>query len=112
MLSGPVAKWVQDQYGSMAVLQTTRPVATTAGFRILGFNPNRPQWLIVNTGIQAVTIQWERLDTGATGLVLAGGGSSVGVNARDDFLLPIFDVYVFTMAATSALYIIEMVAQQ
>ena len=79
---------------------------------MLGFNPNRPQWLIANTGIQAVTFQWERLDINKTGIEIAPGGSVIASNVRDDFLLPIFDLYGFTMAATSEIYIVEMIAQQ
>ena len=73
--------------GRFAVEERTVTVTTTVA-ELLRNDPERVDWLIVNTGAVELEVGWTRPATGADSIPIAANGGSLTVNINEDFVLP------------------------
>jgi len=90
------------------------PVTNSVGtsiVRILGNNPNRMSFSIVNLGTSAMFIAPDNGPSTSRGIRLDAGGGSFSANWRDDAHLTGWDWFAIAEAAAQSIFVLEVVAR-
>lgn len=76
--------------------------------RILGNNPNRLAWVIVNLGLNVAYLGFDQDVSATRGIVLTGGGGFVSMLWSEEFETVGYEIYCQGTLADN-LYVIEIV---
>lgn len=105
-MAGAVAEILATMFSGPVGVEEREEAPGSTPAEILGNDPERLAYLIVNTGSVVVRLSWKRGGTAADAVPLDADGGSLSVNVRDDYTLPTHAVLANADAGTGTLRII------
>lgn len=102
------ALYAQKRFGAQTRIRESRPTAGVTPAAMLGQNPKRLFWMLVNTSVNAVSYG-EAFDlTVSNGLPLAPSGGGVSMAVDEDGEAVTYPVMAVASIAASTMYAIEV----
>jgi len=106
---GAARAFTQLQLGGPCTEQDSQVTATNTAAIFLQGNADRVGLLMINLGANDVYLSLTSSVSTTQGIKLPQSGGNVSMNVRDDFTLPSRTFYGITNAATSAVYVLEII---
>jgi len=106
----PLKQLIDEKFGIKTqprVNSLTNSVGTTVT-QILGNNPNRVSWLIVNLAAQGIYIGFDRTVSSTKGVYLPPNGGSASMVFDEDFHTVSYEVFGIS-TAVSPVYVLEII---
>lgn len=117
----PVAQsWAEPSVGQTAALFSrnrwgiptqpviSRPTASTTAADIIGGDPRRVFWMVVNRGTTDVNLDVGATATSGNGILLAAGGGYASMDVLEDAEAVTYSVSVLASSGTPQLWVYEV----
>jgi hypothetical protein len=102
------AEFAQNRFGGPTRVQSTSVTLSTTFGQILGGNPRRVFWTIINRGTTDVGIDTDPASSQATGILLAAGGGYASMDVTEDGESVAWPVYGASASGTPQVRILEV----
>ena len=106
---GAARAYTEIELGGPCTEIESNPTVSTTVSQIVGGNGDRVGLLIINMGANQIEMGLTPSVSTTNAIPIPGGGGFFQVNVADDFTLPTRAWYAITDAATTTLYILEIV---
>lgn len=105
-LPSGVAQDVTDRvFGGTLIPVETNPTLGGGSEAILGGDPERASWLVINLSPSEVFLSWGNSVSATNGILLPANGGYVSTNVQDDGDLVSLPLFAYTAAAGPQIYI-------
>ena len=108
--TGAARWWTEGQLGGPTRENESNPTCQNAPTKLVNNNPDRVGLIMINLGANDVYIALNNGVSTTNGIKLPANGGNVTMTVRDDFTLPGREWDGITNAATSAMYVLEEIA--
>lgn len=111
-MPGAVAELIAKDFGGpVTVREREVTVADTPATRILGNNPERLAYIIVNQASGDLRLRFSAAGAGGSSFIpISASGGSLSVDVREDFTLPTHEVFGDLLTDPGAqVYVVEII---
>ena len=84
-------------------------VSDASATRVLDLNPRRLFWLLVNRGVDDVSLRFESYDVDAFGILATAYGGIVSASVDEDGEAVTYEVWAQSLRGSVPLYVVEVV---
>jgi len=108
---GAASAYVEATFGLHTKVNENPSGITQVGtsvVQILRNNPDRLAYLILNLSSNDMYVGFSNEVSSTNGILLVSAGGMFSVNVRDDFELPVKEVYAVSTGANSPIYVMEI----
>jgi len=105
---GAALAWSQQQLGGLLEIKESNPTATTSAAQLVENNADRVALIIFNLGANDVFIAFNSGVSSTNGIKLVANGGFVTLTLRDDYTIQSYNFWFIAAAATSSVYVFEL----
>lgn len=108
-MSGVVAELLLREGGGSFTVRETDLLVSPAASEMLGNNPERVGYTLINTGSPVLQVGWGLPLATPNAIPIQGEGGGIIVGVREDFILPIFPLFGVVAAGLASVHIVEII---
>lgn len=109
--SGAARLYLQKKFGGFFREQESTPSSAVAAASIVNAHPDRLGLLVVNLGVNVVTLGLTGAVTSSAGFDIAPNGGGVSFDVDEDFTLVTRQLFATSPGGASQMYVLELIRE-
>lgn len=109
--TGAARLYLQQRFGGFFRESESVPVSAAVAASVVNGHPDRLGLLVVNLGVNTVTLGLDGTISANKGFEIAPGGGGVSFDVDEDFTLVTRQFFAVSPAGNSQLYVLEMIRE-
>ena len=108
-----LSRYVEKIFGvkTRMVVNPLSKVVNSAATKVLGNNPDRFSWAIVNLSDETMYLAWSQDVSSSKGVLLTANGGSTSLTANEDLELVGYPVWMIATSDAKEIYAVEVEAE-